>query len=376
MRLVDGRGNSPTILATVNLGLFRQDAKARDVLRIPADDPGPQVLLGGYFDLLRRAEFAAVGMFADGPSFELKIRIPAGSAGAVSSLTGFFAAGSTESAPPLLKPPGAMFSAGWFRDYKRLWDARGELLNADLVRQFDAADAGARSQPTGFGISDVLQWLGPHFRVVAARQREQVYPRKVEERLPAVGLVVSVRNETAVRDRLLPPVDGLLLIVLNSMIEDFKKVDYRDARITTFRFSEQAAGSDPNHAFLLHANPAFTLTRGQLILGSTAEIVRDLIDELDRQQDSVIESPALTEHVTDRQQLLLGEVIGYLASFHERIVRDFAGTHGLSSDVAEKEVQLIYNVLERIGRIATTHVIASDHFDMTLTIGLPAGPTD
>ena len=90
LRLNDGRGNSPTILATVNLGLFRQDEKARDVLKIPADDPAPQVLIGGYLDLLRRAEFAAVGMFVDGPSFELKIRIPAGSAGAVSSLPRVF----------------------------------------------------------------------------------------------------------------------------------------------------------------------------------------------------------------------------------------------------------------------------------------------
>jgi hypothetical protein len=376
LRMVDGRGNSPTILATVNLGLFRQDEKASALLKIPADDPAPQVLLGGYLDLLRRADFAAVGMFADGSSFDFKVRIPAGSAGAVSSFAGFFATDSTESAPPLLKPPGVMFSAAWFRDYKRLWDARGELLNANFVRQFDVADAGARSQPTGFGISDVLHWLGPHFRVVAARQREQVYPRKVAERLPAVGLVVSVRNETAVRDRLLPPVDGLLLIVLNNLIEDFKKVDYRDARITTFRFSEQAAGSGPGQAWLMHSNPAFTLTRGQLIIGSTAEIVRDLIDELDRQQDVAIESPPLTEHVTDRQQLLLGEVIGYLAAFHERIVRDLARTHGQSSDVAEKEVHLFSSALERIGRIATSHVIASDHFEMTLTVGLPAGPTD
>ncbi|MBI3864277.1 MAG: hypothetical protein HY290_20530, partial [Planctomycetia bacterium] len=246
LRLVDQAGNAPAILATVNLKLLRQDPKTSEALKFPANDPIPVFLLGGYLDLLRRADYAALGLFVDGPSHELKIRVPVGTDGAYAGLRGYFASEPNESAPPLLKPPGAIYSAGWFRDYKKLWDARRDLFNADLVQQIEMADAKARSQPTGFGISDVLQWIGPQFRIVAARQREQVYTKKVDERLPALAFVIGVRDEVAVRDRILAPVDGLLLVALNKNIEDYKKVEYRDARITTFRFSDAAAGADPN----------------------------------------------------------------------------------------------------------------------------------
>lgn len=368
LRMVDRYGNSPTILATANLGLLRQDPKVGATLKLPADDPGPQLVLGGYLDLLRRAEFASAGLFVDGPPYELKIRMAAGSEGAAAGLRGFFATGPGDSAPPLLSPPGAIFSAAWFRDYRRLWDARRDLLSADLVRQFDAADAGAREQPMQIGISDLLNWIGPQWRVIAARQREQVYPRRIEMRFPAVGLVISVRDEVAIRDRLLAPADGLVLFGLNTLIEDFKKAEYRDARITTFRFSDLAAGSDPNKAFLFHLNPAFTLSRGHLILGTTAEIVRDLIDELDRQTNSAAESGSDSDRVTDRQQLLLREASEYLHAFREQLVSDAVRKQGIAIEVAEQEVRIFHKILERIGRIETRYVIAGDHFDITLTV--------
>lgn len=369
LKLVDSRGNVPAIRATVNLNLFRQDAKFQDLLKLPANDPAPQFLLGGYLDLLRRADFAAVGLSVDGPAHELKLRIPAGFDGARSWLPGFFACSSADSAAPLLKPTGALFSASWFRDYRKLWDARHELLNAELAGQLDRADEHARSHPTAFGISDVLQWLGPQIRVVAAKQREQIYLRKIEERLPAVGLAISVRDEAAVRDRFLAPVDGLLLVALNKNIEDFRKIDHSEARITTFRFSEQAAGSDPKGALLFHLNPAYALSRGHLILGSTAEIVRDLIDELDRQQRSPADANAGTEHVTDRQQLDLGDVSEFLRDFQERFVRDLVREHALTPDVATKELDVLHNVLKRIRNVSTSHVMAADHFDITLSVG-------
>ena len=99
------------------------------------------------------------------------IRIPVGTAGEYAGLRGFFASEASESAPPLLHPIGMIFSAGWFRDYQKLWDARSELVNSELVRRLDAANERARSEGLRVGISDLVKWIGPHFRIVAARQR-------------------------------------------------------------------------------------------------------------------------------------------------------------------------------------------------------------
>src|SRR5205814_8362866 len=137
----------------------------------PANDPIPLFLVGGYLDLVRRTEFAAAGLFVDGPAHEIKIRFPVGTEGAYAGLRGYFASEQNESAPRLLQPTGTIFSAGWFRDYKKLWDARGDLLNADLVAQLDKENEKGKAEGLHFGISDLVQSIGPQFRLVAARQR-------------------------------------------------------------------------------------------------------------------------------------------------------------------------------------------------------------
>jgi hypothetical protein len=140
LRLVDANGNAPAIRVTANLRVAREDPNIQSGLQLPANELPPVFLLGGYLDLLRRADFAAAGLFVNGPAHELRVRIPAGSEGMSAGLRGFFASASTESAPPLLRPTGTIFSAGWFRDYQKLWGARSELVNSELLMELDAAN--------------------------------------------------------------------------------------------------------------------------------------------------------------------------------------------------------------------------------------------
>src|SRR5262249_3636880 len=217
LRLINDAGQAPVILATLNVKLLREDPKTQMGLMLPANDPIPVVLLGGDLDLFRRADFAAAGLFADGPAYELKIRFPVGTDGAYSGLRGYFASETTDSAPRLLRPAGTIFTTGWFRDYKKLWDSRSELLNADLVKKIDADNAKAQSEGPKIGPEDIVKLVGPHFRFVATRpQPESVYKIKLDERLPAFALVVSIRDEAEFRQRVLTGVDSLLWLGVTS----------------------------------------------------------------------------------------------------------------------------------------------------------------
>src|SRR5262249_51327111 len=237
LRLVNDAGQAPVILATLNVKLLREDPKTQMGLMLPANDPIPVVLLGGDLDLFRRADFAAAGLFADGPAYELKIRFPVGTDGAYSGLRGYFASETTDSAPRLLRPAGTIFTTGWFRDYKKLWDSRSELLNADLVKKIDADNAKAQSEGPKIGPEDIVKLIGPHFRFVATRpQPESVYKIKLEERLPAFALVVSIRDEAEFRQRVLTGVDSLLWLgVTSSNLGMVKPSEYRGAKINTIR---------------------------------------------------------------------------------------------------------------------------------------------
>lgn len=366
LRLLDGAGKAPAILITGNLGLLRDDPKAQAAFKLPANDPIPLFLVGGYLDLVRRAEFAAAGLFVDGPAHEIKLRFPVGTEGAYAGLRGYFASETDESAPRLLQPTGTIFSAGWFRDYKKLWDARSDLLNADLVKQLEKENEKGKSEGLHFGISDLVQWIGPQFRIVAARPRETVYPKKLDERLPAFAVVLGARDEAAVRDRILGPLEGLLLIAGGRNIEDFKKIEHRGARLTTFRFAEKVAEGDPGKAVLFNFNPAWALAQKQLIIGSTAEIVRDLIDDLDRPEAA---AGSQNERPTDMQQVSLAEVSEFLAGFQERFVRGAVLEQGLSLKDAAKDIEVLHQLLKRLGTLTTSNVIAGDHYDINLRLG-------
>jgi hypothetical protein len=373
LRLVDNSGKPPMVLATVNLKLLKEDPKAQAPLTFPANDPVPVVLLGGYLDLFRRADFAAAGIFVSGPAHELKIRVPVGTDGAYAGLRGYFASETTESAPRLLRPTGTILTTGWFRDYKKLWDARSELVNPEIVAQLEAANTKAQSEGAKVGLADLVQMLGPHFRFVVARPQETVYTIKLEERLPAFALVVSVRDETGFRQRVLTGIDSLLWLgAASANLGEIKPSEYRGAKINTLRFSEKPEFADSDRRVLYNFTPSYSLTRGELIVGSTAEIVRDLIDELDRQAAAPEAARPADERPTDRQQFSFAELSEFLKDYVPRLVRGAILDPGLSPAEAEKEIDVLRQVLLRLGQVTASTMIAGDHFEISIQVG-PVG---
>jgi len=368
LRLADSTGNAPVILATINLKLLREDPKTQAGLTLPANDPIPVVLLGGYLDLFRRADFAAAGLFVDGPAYELKLRFPVGSEGTYAGLRGYFASESTDSAPPLLRPAGTIFTAGWFRDYEKLWVARNELFNPELVKKLEADNAKAQSEGPRIGLADVVHFLGPHFRFVATRPQESVYKIKLEERLPEFALVVAARDEAGIRQRVVPAADSLLWLgVTSTNLGEIKPTEYRGAKISSVRFTEKPDITDPEKLVLYNFDPSYALTRGNLIVGSTAGIVRNVIDELERQGTEPATPRA--ERPTDRQQLSLTELSELFRGYQSRLVRGAVLNQGLAPSDAEKEVGVFHQLLKRLGGLNIGSFVADDHFDLSLRLG-------
>jgi hypothetical protein len=136
--------------------------------------------------------------------------------------------------------------------------------------------------------------------------------------------------------------------------------------VTTFRFAEKIAEGDPGKAVLLNFNPAWALAQKQIIIGSTAEIVRDLIDDLDRPDAA---GSSQDERATDMQQVSLAEVSQFLMGFQERFVRGAVLEQGLTPKDAAKDIEVLHQLLKRIGTLTTSYVIAGDRFDINLRLG-------
>ena len=149
--------------------------------------------------------------------------------------------------------------------------------------------------------------------------------------------------------------------------EDGNSADDRDAKITTIRFPERSEIAESEKRALYNFNPSYTLTRGQLLVGSTAEIVRDLIDELDRQGPPPAEARA--ERQTDRQELSLAGLSEFFKGYQERLVRGAVLGQGLSPAEAENEIAIFHDLLKRLGSVTTSHTISGDHFEIRLRLG-------
>lgn len=366
----------PLAQVTVDLRVLKQDPKIADSLKLPAHDPAAVLLLGGYLDLLRRADFITAGLFADEEGLEVRVRLPVGAEGAPAALRGYFAGAADESAAPLLTPPGSIYSASWYRDYRRLWDARSALLEADAVRKIDDENARQRQQTGGVSLADLLQGFGPHFRAAAARSREQVYRTAPTERLPAVALAIEVRDEAAFRESIVTPLDRILTTVVLSTGNEIKTVDHQGTRLTTIRFAEKQPPGDAQQQVLYNFDPTYSLTRGHLLIGSTSEIVRGLIDELDRLKaeaegesgGTATPPPALTEV----QHVSFDGLRELLAGFRARIVSETIQNRGLSEPDAETEFQVIDRLLSRLGRLSQTTAVSPRQFDLRLRVGSTA----
>src|SRR5262249_9226831 len=148
-----------------------------------------------------------------------------------------------------------------------------------------------------------------------------------------------------------------------------KPSEYRGAKINTIRFTEKPEETDPNKLLLYNFDPSYTLARGHLVVGSTSEIVRNLLDELDRQAAAPESSAPRPERATDRQQLSLGEVSEFLNGFRTRFVRGAGLNQGLTPEEAEKEVDVLQRLLKRVGSLTVNNIIADDHFDFRLRLG-------
>jgi hypothetical protein len=376
LQFPDFSGREPLILMTLNLKLARQDPGTLEKLKFPMAEWVPVVLAGGYLDLLRRADFVSAGLFADDRGAELRVRFPAGAEGALAGLRGYFATEAGEAAAPLLRPTGTLFSMSWFRDYARIWNARSELCAPQLVKKIDSDNIRQREVAGGPGLGDLTQLLGSHYRVVAARQQESAYQSPPAERAPAFALVVDVPDEQKFREQALAPIDRFVQLSVVPLAGEIRPAEYRGAKLTTVRFDGPEQSSPRERRHLLNFDPAFTLTRGHLILGSTSEIVRAVIDELERHTeipDTIRTGPGQTHEF----QCSLPALADALNLFRGKFVRQIASDRKLTSDEAERELEVLRRFLSRLGQLSSRSNLGPQQFDFVLRVGAdPDRPAD
>jgi hypothetical protein len=152
-----------------------------------------------------------------------------------------------------------------------------------------------------------------------------------------------------------------------------RPLEYHGAQLTTIRFAETEPPVEPAQRGIYNFHPAWTVAHGHFIVGSTAEIVRDVVDELKRLSAEPRPTAAETPRVTSGIDLSFDELLLALNPFRGALVQSMATKHGLTAPQAEQELGVFEGVLKRLGGISTRHVMGPEQFDIRIRIG-DAGP--
>lgn len=339
---------------------FRLDALRKagtPQFTLPAANAGQVLAVGGYLDLAQRAKTLTADLVFLPKSIALEVAVDAGGEGMPAALQPFFASPHGVAAP-LLKVPAMVYSATLYRDFAALWEQKTALISAPQIAQVEQENE-QQAKKSGIGGLDILRSMGPHLRLVVARQDECVYRQRPAERLPASAFVVDVPDEAQFRAKILDPLNKLVRSPLGLALGFVKTGNYKEAAYTAFRVREMVEEAPREDDFRFSLNPSMTLTRGHFIIGSTEEIVRQVIDELDRQAALTQTSPAETL-LSDHQTLSLPELGRLAQEFKDRTLRSAILERGLTVEEGERELETITDLLSRLGSFnAETHLEAS-----------------
>ncbi|MCH8828687.1 MAG: hypothetical protein IID45_03815 [Planctomycetes bacterium] len=366
---------TPRLRLQLDFRALRQIPDVKKALKMPSSNAGLVAFLGGWLDLLRRGDRLDVVLSFRERCLDLKLSVPISPQNATTGVRGFFAESAHESAAPLLKLPGTIYTASWYRDYRSLWRNRKKLLAADSVEKLEKGEKQLRDQLAVIGAkalpSRIISELGPHFRIAAVRRKQSQYRFPSKSRLPAFVLAVDLHNETAFRDKVMPLLRGIgFILAVGEAKMLARKSNYRGGELTSLRFRDDPVSASTGNKIRFQFTPTYCITRGHFIVGSTESVVKQTIDELHRQsKQSRSRTDSARVATTEIQQLSFIEMANAVRDYRGPVARTLALNLGLRMTEANAELEILARALRHLGTANVRVTRSKQSFEYRITIG-------
>lgn len=262
----------------LNMETVHKAPQAKDIFTLPRNDAILTVLFGGLLDVAGRAPFLAAGLCRDDRSFVFSVRLPKGREGSAPALTTHIPPADTVGTLPLLEPKGVVYSTSSYTDLGKFWDNREKLFNAQQVKAFEDADKNTGRLPIRVQVSKVLTEVGPHQRFVVAHQPKFGYKITPDQKLPAFGLVVDMREP----EKFSKMMEGIIRAGAILGAAQFKlqltEEKVGDLTLVGYRFPEDVKQIPMENTLVYNFSPCFVAVGDQFVVASTMELGRELID--------------------------------------------------------------------------------------------------
>ena len=178
-----------------------------------------------------------------------------------------------------------------------------------------------------------------------------MYSVKLDGRLPAAALTVDLRDEEYFNAKAVPVLRAAYGLATASQQPRVRTKEFKhnDAELLSLVFDDSEAEAAKGNRVRFNASPTFTVTRGHFVIGSTREIVEQVVDELARQADQPAAAQTAT---TSRQRTSLPAAAEVAQGFQAPLVRNIVFGQGLSVEEAGHELGVLLKLVSGLGQIS------------------------
>lgn len=336
----------PLVSAWLNMHKIRQSPEAKAAYQSPPrDDPFQTVLFGHYLDLLGRSPFVCAGIYRQEDGFVTTIRIPRGRDGMGADKLLHLPPSGAPGSRPLLEPKNVLYSESNYFDLANVWKERKTLFNEKQVKQLEKFEKQAGKFLLGTKLGKLLTKAGPYYRFVAVHQPKISYKTTPRESIPAFALIWEMREPEALGKSMETILRGVALLASSQVNLKIVEEQYRDCKLVGYRFPEgqPLEGDADNSRF--NFTPCFARVGDQLVVSSTIDLCRELVDLLHKEGNA----PSRGHASTGRARLYGPGVAAYLQTREDLLVTQAALDRTATPAEARQGIKTFLDIIRGLG---------------------------
>lgn len=350
----------------LNMETVHKAPPAKDIFTLPRNDAILTVLFGGLLDVAGRSPYLAAGLCRDERGFLFTVRLPRGREGSAAALTTHIPPDDAGTLP-LLEPKGVVYSTSSYMDLAKFWENREKLFNEKQVKVFEDADKNTGKLPIQVQVSKVLTQAGPHQRFVVAHQSKFGYKIIPEQKLPAFGLVVDMREP----EKLGKMMEGVLRAAALFGGAQFKlklvEENHGDLTLVGYRFPEDVKQIPMENTLVYNFSPCFCAVGDQFVVASTMDLGHELIDLVQKEA----KNPPKKNPLASQSRVYASGGADLLAAVEDQLFAQIILDRAIPPAEAKKQVKELVDFVRRLGAFEIEQAYNAQDFryDFRLTLG-------
>jgi hypothetical protein len=347
-------GREATVWMWMNLEKAHAFPGTKELFRLPRDNGALTAIAGGILDIAGRSAFLCAGLRAGDNGFALSLQMPHGLKGMPAPLAATLPPAKDTAVPPLLEPPGVLYSAAIYMDFAKFWELRTKLFNDKQVKNLEQADKQTAVYLAGSPVSKILGQAGAHHRIVVTHRSKPSYRVNPGQHLPSFAFVFEQRDVEGFSKRMEANLRAAALLASTQVKLKPVEEKHGDVRIVGYRFPED--GQFPLDAENIRFNftPCFATVRKQFILSSSMDLCHDLITILDKETPT-----SEVRAVPFRQRFYAEGGAQVLEYYRDRLFTQTILDQAIPPEQAQEQVRAFIDIVRRLGAFE----VADSYYD-------------